>query len=210
MKNKISTRKRESNDEFSATAKAASLLRMAIITRLCGAEDSKVSARMMALMSAILKTDPEHIRGERRVENGNLKMLQGFRFNVSSSFTRAFNVRYTIDYEKSEGKLITSFKGFEPGIKMQIPASATHFVITSIASALDFKRQIFDSDLQESALFPVYEDHINEFSLESKLDADLQSPVVLILGIDFYNVINDRPYKKSGVSAYELVRCFTE
>ena len=79
MKNKISPRRRESNDEFSATAKAASLLRMAIITRLCEAEDSKVSARLMALMSAILKTDPEHIHGERRVENGNLKMLQGFR-----------------------------------------------------------------------------------------------------------------------------------
>ena len=203
---------RKHNREFTTAAKAAKLLRIAILPHLDRVQDSRLASRLFSGIFKVLQTDPVNSLGERRVEKGNLSILEGFR--LTQNYLRSkLSVNHQTSYNRLEGIVETSIDGLEPVRNIYAPDGATHFRIVSIGAGLDFEKQDFYSGRIESELFPLSSDRVikftNQVSIAPPQHALVELPMAIsILGIHFYTVVNGEAYRREGLSAFEVVKCF--
>jgi hypothetical protein len=71
-------RTRENNSEFAHSGSSGKILRLAIASMLFKAKDSKLSSRMLQLMSQIKNLDTASTRGYRNVSNGSLSKTRKY------------------------------------------------------------------------------------------------------------------------------------
>jgi hypothetical protein len=74
-------RTRENIAEFGRGAQATKLVRRAFISFIKTAADTRVTSRLTRVIMKIIKEDAVNNRGERRVTNNEVGLLQGFEFN---------------------------------------------------------------------------------------------------------------------------------
>lgn len=138
-------RTRENGMEFGRSASSGKLLRSALGTMVFKAKDSKLSSRLMKVMSEIKNEDLVSDRGYRSVgegiqnTSGKLK-LKGFDFNKNALMQSVLYCPYVLDALNGEITL-TDFISAE---QLRFPQGATHFSMQAGIAVVDFTTELTD------------------------------------------------------------------
>lgn len=149
-------RTRENNSEFSMSGGAGKLLRKSLGTMVFKAKDSKISSRMLQVMSFIKNEDTISPRGKRNVFTGlgtteGKAHLKGFDFNNNAPFSSVFSASYTLDVVTGTvtiASLITAEQ-------LVLPQGATHVSFQSAASTVNFETGNFETVYSNVETVPI-------------------------------------------------------
>ena len=196
---------RRASTEFGAAATYGKLLRTAVLGTLRNEGDSKLHSRMLKFMYDILKTDTASAHGKRRPDLGRFEMLSGFEFNIKNELVRTLLVQYRAHVDRAAGEAVIEFPAFEPREDLLVPEGATHFKCLSAAAELDFKRNKLSVTTAESEYFAVRANEIAPFTLSQHFSPAGTLPVILVLGIRFYDLVNGN-YNQLHADDFNAVR----
>ena len=186
-------RTRENNSEFGHSGSSGKVLRMAMGSLVFKAKDSKLSSRMLQLMSRIKNLDAVSARGKRRVEIGLLTvegklLLQGFDFNINAPLNGVLFAPFARDM--ATGTI--DFVDLIPAEQLQFPQGSTHVSLQSALLAIDFATEI--SELAYSAVenMPINLTP-STFSLTTS-SVPTGGVQLLMLMVSFYQEVNGVQY----------------
>lgn len=201
-------RTRENNQEFREVVYAGKLLRDAIRPLLKDASDGRMCNRMVKVIMEVVQKDFISLRGQRKVSNGPVGILEGFEFNKHAllSVSLVTTINSTID---SVSRVITmNVPSFMPHEVVKAPTGVTHFKIISAGVLVDFDAGIYNTDLKESAAIPINYSATAELTLTHKVLNAATAPMMLIVGIQFMQEINGKFYKlrNGAFNALQIVK----
>lgn len=187
-------RTRENAHEFGRGAKAGKLLRVAIRPLLIHAKDSMTVQRLTQRMVKVLQADTINSRGMRIVANGDFALLNGFDFNINARLDSIIKVGFETAFDRITGTAILNLQSYIPKKDIKAPNGTTHFKLMFGAAALDFDGLKFVFDMAESSFLPYDGNYIPSNSITTNLPANLNYPLVLVLGIVFSQRVNGEFY----------------
>ena len=196
---------RKAMSEFGRAGKAAKLLRGAVLKPLSTAGDSKLSSRMVKVMMQALKQDTVSDFGERSVHKGEMAFLEGFEFNRKREIIKTFLVPYEPVIDRAAGKGTVDIGAFKTDDVLLIPEEATHFKVFSGLCALDFELENAPWSSSETDYFTTRRTDVPAIHLENILAAGSTFPLVLVVGIRFYRLVNGFHYQLHG-DKYDAMR----
>lgn len=193
-------RTRENNTEFGHSGKSGKVLRLALGSMVFKAKDSKLSSRLLTVMSRIKNLDLTSSRGMRRVGLGlssleGKMVLKGFDFNANAPFNTVFFAPYVLD--TSTGGV--SINDFIPAEQLLFPPGATHVSFQSAALAIDFETEV--SELAYSAVVNVPINYTAVSPVLTPTAVPTGTGVQLFLiGITFFQEVNGVQYSLKNES----------
>ncbi len=136
-------RTRENNSEFSHSGSSGKVLRLAVGSMVFKAKDSKLSSRLMQMMSRIKNLDSVSARGQRKVSIGiatpeGKQIMKGFDFNANAPLKSVLFAPFELDTTTG----ILNVPNFIPGEQLQFPQGATHVSFQNAILLLDFETTI--------------------------------------------------------------------
>lgn len=139
-------RTRENNTEFGHSGSSGKVLRKALGSMVFKAKDSKLSSRLVQVMSVLKNMDAVSVRGQRRVSIGlstsdGKQALRGFDFNANANLNGVLFAPYTLDTTTG----IVKLTNFIPAEQVLFPQGATHVSFQNAVLALDFETE--DSEI---------------------------------------------------------------
>ena len=186
------------NREFGTAGKAGKLIRDAIMIQLKSAGDGKLAPRMQKILMQALKQDTTSDKGDRRPEKGELGFLNGFEFNKSTEMQQIFLVQNVSSIDRASGKVHVDIPDFTPSDVLMTPDGATHFRLVSAGCELDFPKNEYVLATAKSDVFSTGNDPVRAFSLETNVTAASTFPIILVLGIRFYQLVNGKYLQLPG------------
>ncbi len=197
-------RTRENGSEFGRSASSGKMLRDVMSTFVFKAKDSKLSSRLMKVMSDIKNQDLISVRGERNVAVGlatvtGKEFLKGFDFNNRATFRSVFFNPFVVD--GSTG--VITITDLKPNEQIRYPDGATHFSLQSGFVNLDFSTGA--SDITYSA--------ISNLPLDGSLSTITLTPssiptgtgtVMVVLLVEFFQEVNGQQYALNN-GAYNVL-----
>ena len=181
---------RQNNTEFSRAGRAARLLHHTLKLGIRNTAHPYISGRLTKTMFNVLQSDPVNGRGERRVPQGVLSILEGFNFNRDTSLQNVLKAPYSIVFNQGAMHAIISFPKFISRAMIETASGAHAFMLTALAASIHFERETFPVE-------PVQAD-ILDLSLQLHENLQLQLPVIehqpdhaviVTLGIEFFHNI---------------------
>ncbi|QEC40300.1 hypothetical protein [Pseudobacter ginsenosidimutans] len=201
-------RTRENMSEFAEAGAVGKLIRQAFRSLLVSMSDGQVTSRLVSALFSIIKTDLINDRGARRVAAGDLSLLEGFEFNVNAVLANTLYSSYAATIDRATGQLGIEFPPFVPEKLISAHASATHFKIISAAAAIDFVNTKFEVKEVSTGEIALGETPTEAISLQNTLPANSEHPLLLLLGIEFYQETNGKMYllKDKSFNAFSLIK----
>ena len=187
-------RTRENGSEFGKSANAGKMLRMAAGTLVFKAKDSKLSSRLLQVMSKIKNLDTISVRGERNVSEGILTLegqlaLRGFDFNDRAPLKSVLATPYVLD--TNSGEIVIT--DFTPSEELRFPAGATHFSMRSSFVNLDFSTGISDATYSNVISLPIDETTATQTLTPTGVPTGGGTQLYFIL-IEFFQEVNGVSY----------------
>jgi hypothetical protein len=200
-------RTRENNAEFANAGKAGKLLRKAIGTLLQNAKDGRVVSRLTQTMMKVVKADTTSPRGFRNAVDGQLGFLKNFDFNKNANLGSTVAIEYTTTLDRASGKLILNVPSFIPVNKIVAPAGTTHFSIVSAGVEVDFNNETYVSETNSTAVLPLNNQVVNALVLQNTVTAASTLPLLLVMGIQFYQQVNgtNYPLKNGAFNSLSII-----
>lgn len=188
-------RTRENALEFGRAAKSGKLLRVAIRPFLMHAKDSMTVQRLtQRMMKVLLQAETLNPRGMRTVANGDLALLNGFDFNINARLDSIIQIGYNSTFDRIAGTAILDLQSYKPKRDIKAPNGTTHFKLLFGAAALNFDGLKFVFSSADGSMLP-YDGNENPMAtITTNLSANLTVPVVLVLGIVYYQQVNGELY----------------
>lgn len=183
-------RTRENNAEFAEAGKATKLVRSAFEEVVRTMADNRVSGRLTRELVKVIGSDSRNVRGERKVADGDATLLRDFQFNADSALGKSLDVPVHASVESSTNTAVIEVDGFNPSKVIKAPEGATHFVLRSTVSVIDFRERKFHTTTSQTAALPVDAPFQTALRLEHSLGEDVSGPVFVALGIEFGQEIN--------------------
>ncbi|WP_372744863.1 hypothetical protein [Lutibacter sp.] len=151
MKDPAFKRTRENLSEFGLNAKTGKLIRQSVGVFLNKAKDSKLSSRMLKVMSELKNLDHISVRGERSAglgltTNEGKGILKGFDFNIRATLQSVLHSPYTL--ETATGKI--EIQDFNPSEQLSIPDGATHVQLECGMAIIDFETGRFENSFSNT------------------------------------------------------------
>ena len=201
-------RTRENNAEFGRAGKACKLLRNALRPLLQNAGDGKVVGRLTAAFIKVIKADNTSTRGQRNVIDGEVDKLLGFNFNINAPLGSSLFAPYTASIDRVAGTLAVGMASFVPSQLIVAPAGTTHFKLSAMGVASDFENEASEAAMQETAILPWDDTATAAISLSCAVAPNSPHPLLLALGIQFFQSVNGTYYslKDGSFNALELVK----
>jgi hypothetical protein len=187
-------RQRQAFGEISTTSIASAVWRKSIASLLEGAKDSKTHLRFNAAMYKVLSTDSINPIGHRRVENGNLQLLNRFEFNAFAALHTRLFVTDRCTINRAEGQCTWTIDSFQPTENIKAPAGASHFKLVSAGVEADFAKSVATANIAETAYLPLNELPTGEIQLRSTVTPNSNLPLFLVAGVQFYEQMNGEFY----------------
>lgn len=187
-------RTRENNAEFGRAGKAVKLFRSAIRPLLRDASDNRMTGRFTAQMMQVIKSDITNIRGMRTVTDGEIELVQGFECNAAAQLGAALFAPYTADIKRDTGALTVNIPAFTPITQVAAPQGATHFKIVSMGAEINFLDEAFITAAADTGILPLNGTPTEAFSLRNSITPNSTSPLFLLLGIQFFQLVNGVQY----------------
>jgi hypothetical protein len=201
-------RTRENGAEFGRAGKAGKMLRTAFRSLLQNTADPRMVSRLTADFVKVIKADATSDRGLRNVIDGEVEMLQGFEFNIKGKLGTTLYAPYTSEIDRAAGTLEVTIPAFVPINMVAAPTGSTHFKIISAGAEVDFENETFTVDANESAILAWDATNSAPLTLSNSVTANSPKPLFLVLGIEFYQQVNNQMYslKNGAYNALALVQ----
>lgn len=164
-------------------------------------------SRLVKQLALVIKTDTTNLHGDRKVGFGLMTSdgkahLLGFNFNNKSILSRLLITNYHVDIASG----VVSIPDFVPQKKLNFPGTATHCIIESAWSEIDFATGIFNSSISPAVSLA------RDLTKHSILLTPAQPPtgygiLFVVLKVSFLKEKNGRFYPAKYVkkNAIELV-----
>ena len=179
-------RTRENAVTFGDASFAAKLVRKSIVKHFDRPKDGKLYSNLRSLMYKVLKLDGENRQGKFKVDNNNLNVLLGFEVNSAVSFKSVFNTRFSTNANRESCVVDINIPAFIPSKSIKAPKGATHFIITAIASLVDFSKPGKHTDSSYTSENIALNDIItSDRKIELTVPAGSSLPIFIFLGIKF-------------------------
>jgi len=200
-------RTRENGSEFGRAGAAGKLLRNAFRQLVQPVADGRMVSRLTKEMLAVVKSDEDNFRGERNVQNGNVRLLKGFEFNINGLFSTTFYAPYEVTMDSATGAMKVAVPSFVPKNSVMAPAGATHFMLVSAGAMIDFKNGAFTVVTSKSIGIEIDQMPTAAINLLNQLVPNTQQRMFLVLGIEFYQEVNgfNYPIINGGFTSLALV-----
>lgn len=204
-------RTRENNAEFGNAARASRLIRSAFHSLLYNASDARVTGRLNGALVKVIREDAVNMRGLRNVVNGDLSLLKNFNFNKHTKLAATLLAPYTTSIDHSAGTLTVDIPPFIPTDMIRAPKSATHFVLNAGGAAFDFPNMTFELNTAKTGMLPLTDARSEPLKLVTTVTPDSPHPLLLVLGIEFIQSVNDvaHPLQDTAFNALAIVRTDT-
>lgn len=201
-------RTRENMAEFGRAGKAAKLTRNIFREVSVNAKDRITQARLVKVFSRIVTSDLVNGRGERKVSQGDLLQLNGFNFNDRASLSEALYARCSVSVNRATGQVQLNVPSFTPRVMVQAPRGATHYRLVAAAAAIDYDTEVYEYAMQGTGELPWNHEVAQAESLTLSLPAASPGVIVVVLGIEFYQLVNTRMYvlKTGELNAASIVK----
>lgn len=201
-------RTRENGAEFGRAGKAGKVLRNSLRALTQNASDSKMVSRLTKEMMRVIKADQVNPRGQRNVIDGEAELLQEFEFNINGKLGATLYAPYTAAIDRVTGILSVDLPAFVPANMVAAPGGATHFRINSAGVEVDFEGNHYVTDTNSTAEIPIDNALTAAVSLSNTVPANSTHPLFLVLGVDFFQEINQSmyPLKNGAFNALCLVK----
>ena len=149
-------RTRENLSEFGLNATTGKLIRQSIGPMLHKGKDSRLSSRMLKVMSSLKNLDTVSIRGKRQAGLGlqspaGKELLKGFNFNNEAHLDRVLQTSYTLDTTTG----ILAILNLNPLEQLDFPEGTSHVRFSNSVTKLDFETNTFQYAYSESLIFPI-------------------------------------------------------
>ena len=174
---------------------------------LLNAADNRVTSRLTREMVKVIRADTTNARGERTVTNGNLKLLEGFEFNINAALGSILYADHTDSINRETGEATASIQAFVPKDNAVASQGATHFELIAAGAEINFEDGSFNLVSAKSDQIEIGPQNQDAQDLTCALTAGSALPIFLLLGIVFYQKVNDNyyPLKSNSNNALELV-----
>lgn len=201
-------RTRENGAEFGRAGKAGRVLRTAVRALLLHSSDSRMVGRLTKEMIKVIQADQVSERGLRNVIDGEAELLTGFEFNIRGTLGTTLFAPYTAVLDRAAGTAGVSFEPFVPSNMINAPGGTTHFKINTAGTAIDFEAETFVTAASSTALLPWDSVLTAPLDLENALPAASTKVLFLVVGIEFYQQINQQlyPLKNGAFNALSVVK----
>jgi len=183
-------RTRENGQEFGRAGTYGKFLRTAFKPLLNTCSDKRVVSRLVKELMILMKTDTVNARGERTPVAGDFELLRGFEFNIDGLLSNTLYVPYSANIDRASGTATIEIPELVPEQMIHAPAGATHFKFVVGASEVDFSMgnslTVYDATSEvawNATAMPAT-------TLTLALTPASVAPLVLVLGIEFYQEIN--------------------
>ncbi|SFG65915.1 hypothetical protein [Pedobacter insulae] len=184
-------RTRENNAEFAAVSVAAKNIRDLLRSMILQTHDPKMATRLSSRLFRMMKADTSSLRGERKVTAASFGILKDFNFNEAAPLNNTLFVDAISSINRATGVVEMSLPEIKPEIHLAKPKAATHFRLTAGTALITLDQVVERSDLQLalSDYAPVT-GTIPPMVLTGTLPPNAVGPIVLALGVNFYQEVN--------------------
>ena len=187
-------RTRENIAEFTRAGLGAKLVRAAFNVQLKAASDKRTTSRLTREMVRVIKADAVNGRGLRNLSDGEKTLLEGFEFNTAARLDTTLIAPYTAAINRVTGEATVTVPSFIPVNSVTAPAGATHFRINTAVASFDFEGDSYEADSASSATLPWNGTATAPLSLVTNLTANSTGAIFLVVGIEFFQVVNSTNY----------------
>ena len=195
---------RRNSREFGIAARAGKLLMDAIRPSVRLAKDRKLTSRLLAALLKAARKDLVNIFGERNPADGDLYLLNGFEFNANITLQNVLKAKFTKKINRITGEMEINIPAFIPNDVLSGPQDATHFRFISAATEFDpvnnncYAKEFLDY------LHPIGAVQMPLVKIVHQLGANSTHPILLLLGVAFYMVVNGEVLQAGGVACNAL------
>jgi len=187
-------RTRENGNEFGHSGSCGKILKLAVGPMVFKAKDSKLSSRLLQVMSKIKNFDTISKRGSRNVATGIVTtegklQLKGFDFNPKAPLKGVLFAPLTLDTTSGE----VSILNFTPIEQVQFPEGATHMSFQSAAVLVDFETGLSESIYSTVESIPITTVSSSVTVTPESVPAGSGVQLFLLL-ITFYQEVNGIQY----------------
>jgi len=200
-------RTRENGSEFGRAGVAGRVVRTAFKMLLLNGSDSRVTSRLTREMVKVIQSDTTNARGDRTVTDGNLKLLEGFEFNVNAALGSTLYAAYTDSINRETGEASVSIPEFIPQDNVVAPQGATHFGLIAAGAEINFEDESFNLVTAKSEQIEIGPQNQDALDLTCALTGGSALPIFLVFGIEFYQKVNESyyPLKSNSNNALTLI-----
>lgn len=145
-------------------------------------------------MYRVLSKDTINPVGDRKVENGNIQLLQGFAFNAFATLHNILFAAGSYSINRTEGQCTWRVNSFQPIEKLKAPPGASHFKLVSAGVEVDFANSIAMANINESGYLLLDGVPTGDVQLTSAVTPNTSLPLFLVAGVQFYEKVNNNFY----------------
>ena len=161
-----------------------------------------MARRLTTTLIQVIKGDKQSARGQQTITKGDLKLLQGFEFNERSKMSSVFHPTYTIGVDRAIGDIETSIPPFIPSTSVTPPPDTSHMKISVLCAEIDFTNGTYKkANIQATDLIPWNKVPTAPILLINKVEANTQSAIITVVGIEFFETFNSETYPTAGGAA---------
>lgn len=201
-KKTTSPRAMDRAQEFARAASGSRLVCAAFAGLLAGAREGRRISRLNERCFHVIQGDRIHGLGDRTMQDGDLSMLEGFDFVDKNRFYSMFRSQLHAVLDTEDRTWTIEAPAFAPREAIYTDIKFDHFVLTAGVAALDFIRE--RSTLTTLRTPFVRADESAAISLRLPLASLPALPLVLVLGMEYYQIVNGRAAKMGGSRCISL------
>lgn len=200
-------RTRENGEEFGRAGTNGKLLRTALIPLILNGADSRMTGRLTREILKVIQADVTGVRGQRQVTGTHLGILKGFEFNENARLEGTLLMPYSVDLDRTTGTVRINLPSFIPRQMIASPPGASHARLMAAGVEVNFPGEQYVMGSSQSELFVLGEDAQPDLTLSQTVTGGTILPVLVALGIAFYQEVNGQwyPLKNGAYNALSLV-----
>ncbi|WP_276483270.1 hypothetical protein [Paraflavitalea pollutisoli] len=190
--------------EFKTSGKATRTFRYAMDRLLAGVEGRSLTGRINAWLLRAIQSDAVNEWGYRRVEAGDLTVLEGFEFNESLPLEELLplNLRDRVPAGRDEARISV------PGFRLRradknVPKLATHFRMVSAMIFVDFDKHTYSRAVRVGPMTAIGRKSGADFDFDHGIVPKPGELSFWLLGVEFVRQEGDKPVVVRGGA----VRC---
>lgn len=140
----------------------------------------------------IQATDNTNEWGKRSVQDGKFELLEGYEFNRHKGLLNILHTSMETSINEVTGICWLSIPSFLPQSDLHYEGTPSHVQLMLAAACFDFTAGWYCSCYSKSNYLPIGEQA--SVHLATMVDVLDERPIVLIAGLSFYNMINNKCY----------------
>jgi hypothetical protein len=191
---------------FGRVSKYSKLIREAFHKQLFNLREEQLECRFFSRVFDALRKDGLLPVGSRKMTACQLELLEGFEFNNRKRLPRIFNGSFNVSIDRRKGICNLEVPAFDPIRDLRWKGRVTHIKILAAVAVLDFRSLKYRTFSEESGFLDVQQLIATTFPIT--LPARTRRPIVVVMGIEFYQFVGSRYFlrQQDGAKSLTIVK----